>query len=599
MKRGYTVLEYKSIVRRLRAARPGICVSSDFIVGFPGETERDFEATLRLVDEIGFDDSYSFVYSRRPGTPAADLADPTPQHVKAERLSQLKEKIDAQAKGIAERMVGTRQRVLVEGASHRNPGELAGRTGNNRMVNFPGDTEHVGQFRRGDRHRRPRALAARRAAARGPGMQPPPWRSHGLPSPLKPRPLELVLSPVDNQRLANLCGALDENLRQIETALDVTIARRGERFTLRGVRSAQRAPRCCRNSTRAPAQGLTIDDVQLGLIELRARGGGSAREEAPLLTRRADLHGRTPRQRRYLQNILEHDITFAIGPAGTGKTYLAVACAVDALEREAVKRIVLVRPAVEAGERLGFLPGDLAQKVDPYLRPLYDALYDLLGFDRVRQAVRARRDRARAARLHARPHAQPLLRHPRRSAEHHAGADEDVPHPHRLRLQGRDHRRRHADRPRARAEERPGRGAEDPRRRCAASPSASSRAKTSCATRWCSASSTPTSATRRSSRRARPGLALARDATPRSASTCSCRSRRAASRSRRRRASGGWARVALTAARRDHRARRRRCRSAAPEPLLPRARLCHQRARVCVSRAARRDPRATSCCARR
>ena len=124
--------------------------------------------------------------------------------------------------------------------------------------------------------------------------------------------------------------------------------------------------------------------MQLGLIE--AAGPRAARQpgESPaLITRRQDLHGRTPRQVQYLQNILTHDLTFSIGPAGTGKTYLAVACAVDALEREAVKRIVLVRPAVEAGERLGFLPGDMAAKVDPYLRPLYDALYDLMGYDKV------------------------------------------------------------------------------------------------------------------------------------------------------------------------------------------------------------------------
>jgi phosphate starvation-inducible PhoH-like protein len=196
---------------------------------------------------------------------------------------------------------------------------------------------------------------------------------------LKTRPLELILTPVDNQRLANLCGTLDENLRQIETALDVTIARRGERFTVRGARAVQAADVLQKFYDDAK-RGLTLDDIQLGLIEVRSRG--RAKEDTPLLTRRADLRGRTPRQRHYIQNILEHDITFAIGPAGTGKTYLAVACAVDALERDAVKRIVLVRPAVEAGERLGFLPGDLAQKVDPYLRPLYDALYDLLGFDK-------------------------------------------------------------------------------------------------------------------------------------------------------------------------------------------------------------------------
>ena len=198
---------------------------------------------------------------------------------------------------------------------------------------------------------------------------------------MKTRPLELVLSPVDNQRLANLCGALDENLRQIETALDVSIARRGERFALRGAQ-AVRAAEVLRKFYGDAKRGLTVDDIQLGLIEVRARGAPGTKDGSPLLTRRSDLHGRTPRQRQYIQNILEHDITFAIGPAGTGKTYLAVACAVDALERDAVKRIVLVRPAVEAGERLGFLPGDLAQKVDPYLRPLYDALYDLLGFDK-------------------------------------------------------------------------------------------------------------------------------------------------------------------------------------------------------------------------
>jgi phosphate starvation-inducible PhoH-like protein len=128
---------------------------------------------------------------------------------------------------------------------------------------------------------------------------------------------------------------------------------------------------------------LSLDDIQLGLVEAQQPAEEEGDTAPKLSTRRADLHGRTPRQRSYLKSIFANDVTFAIGPAGTGKTYLAVACAVDALERDAVKRIVLVRPAVEAGERLGFLPGDLAQKVDPYLRPLYDALYDLMGFDKV------------------------------------------------------------------------------------------------------------------------------------------------------------------------------------------------------------------------
>ncbi|HEY0337360.1 MAG TPA: PhoH family protein [Burkholderiales bacterium] len=201
------------------------------------------------------------------------------------------------------------------------------------------------------------------------------------------KPLEISFTPVDNQRLANLCGALDENLRQIETALDVNIARRGEHFEVDGKPAQSRlAVKLLQRFYDQARDDLTLEDVQLGLIEAGAENTASrsAPTESPaLMTRRSDLHGRTPHQNEYLQNIQIHDITFSIGPAGTGKTYLAVACAVDALERDTVKRIVLVRPAVEAGERLGFLPGDMAQKVDPYLRPLYDALYDLMGYDKV------------------------------------------------------------------------------------------------------------------------------------------------------------------------------------------------------------------------
>ena len=146
MKRGYTVLEYKSIVRKLRAAKPDVSISSDFIVGFPGETEREFEATLALVDEIGFDNSFSFVYSPRPGTPAAGLFDDTPQEVKLARLARLQERIDTQEKRISDGMVGTRQLILVEGSSSRDAAELSGRTGNNRVINFRGPRMLVGQF---------------------------------------------------------------------------------------------------------------------------------------------------------------------------------------------------------------------------------------------------------------------------------------------------------------------------------------------------------------------------------------------------------------------------------------------------------------------
>ena len=202
---------------------------------------------------------------------------------------------------------------------------------------------------------------------------------------MKTASTELTLSPVDNRALANLCGALDANLRQIEAALDVTIARRGAAFSLRGATQQREHAAAALQRFYAQAKSaLTVEDIQLGLVELATQRGnaGSDADTPELRTRRADLHGRTPNQTLYLKHIQEHDITFGIGPAGTGKTYLAVACAVDALERDLVKRLVLVRPAVEAGERLGFLPGDLAQKVDPYLRPLYDALYDLMGFDK-------------------------------------------------------------------------------------------------------------------------------------------------------------------------------------------------------------------------
>ncbi|MDR1462650.1 MAG: PhoH family protein [Azoarcus sp.] len=193
--------------------------------------------------------------------------------------------------------------------------------------------------------------------------------------------LEFSFEPVNNTRLARLCGVLDENLRQIENAFDITIVRHGSHFSLNGG-NARRGEVALRYFYAKADRDLPREDIQLGLVEIANRD--EVPTEAPVLvTRRSELHGRTQHQIDYLRKIQEHDITFGIGPAGTGKTYLAVASAVDAFERDLVERIILTRPAVEAGERLGFLPGDLAQKVDPYLRPLYDALYDLMGFDRV------------------------------------------------------------------------------------------------------------------------------------------------------------------------------------------------------------------------
>src|SRR5699024_6477693 len=210
----------------------------------------------------------------------------------------------------------------------------------------------------------------------------------------------------DNTHLANFCGPLDENQEQIGQAYDVNIRRRGSHVMVEGPQYDNAAQAVQWFHQRAVHKAMSIDDIQLGLVELKAQQPEpSSNSETPrpahtrnktqpqlerisdevfqLRTRKRGLRLRTPKQHEYMSQILSHYIAFGLGPAGTGKTFLAVACAIDALEKESVERIVLTRPAVEAGERLGFLPGDLSQKVDPYLRPLYDALYDLMGFERV------------------------------------------------------------------------------------------------------------------------------------------------------------------------------------------------------------------------
>ena len=190
--------------------------------------------------------------------------------------------------------------------------------------------------------------------------------------------------PPDNTRLANLCGPTDAHLRTIETGLQVRITHRDAQFKVDGpTGQARRAMELLQALYEMAARPIETATVQLMLA---GDGDAHAAPGPELQTRRADLKPRTRNQAAYLENITGHDVTFGIGPAGTGKTYLAVACAVDALQRSTVQRIVLTRPAVEAGERLGFLPGDLSQKIDPYLRPLYDALYDLMGFDAVQKA---------------------------------------------------------------------------------------------------------------------------------------------------------------------------------------------------------------------
>ncbi|MBD2802054.1 PhoH family protein [Xenorhabdus sp. M] len=207
------------------------------------------------------------------------------------------------------------------------------------------------------------------------------------------------MEPTDNQRLMSLCGPLDDNLKQVERRLGIEINRRDNRFKLIGkplcVNAAAEILRHLYVET-APVRGMipNLEPEQVHLAITESRILEQVAESIPeygkavnIKTKRGVIKPRTPNQAQYIANILDHDITFGIGPAGTGKTYLAVAAAVDALERQEIRRILLTRPAVEAGEKLGFLPGDLSQKVDPYLRPLYDALFEMLGFEKVEKLI--------------------------------------------------------------------------------------------------------------------------------------------------------------------------------------------------------------------
>lgn len=206
---------------------------------------------------------------------------------------------------------------------------------------------------------------------------------------------DLNLLPADNKRLANLAGEFNTHIRQIEQRLKVEIASRGNLFTVSG--SAATVEAACAVMTHlydlTATEALTPEHVHLSMQDssiealVKQVEQATASDSIFIKTKHAVIRGRGPNQQDYLKKIMRHDINFGVGPAGTGKTYLAVACAVEALQSEKVRRIILVRPAVEAGEKLGFLPGDMAQKVDPYLRPLYDALYEMLGFERVEKLI--------------------------------------------------------------------------------------------------------------------------------------------------------------------------------------------------------------------
>ena len=205
--------------------------------------------------------------------------------------------------------------------------------------------------------------------------------------------LEFRVAPADNERLARLCGQFDEHLKQIEQRLSVSISNRGDQFSLEGEDESTLSARALIDHLYAMTENESLEpeEVHLSLqesgLEEMSQAEAAPRNNTIIKTRRSTIQCRGPRQTDYVQSIKERDLTFGIGPAGTGKTFLAVACAVEALESDQVQRLVLVRPAVEAGERLGFLPGDMMQKVDPYLRPIYDALYEFLGVERVGKLV--------------------------------------------------------------------------------------------------------------------------------------------------------------------------------------------------------------------
>jgi tRNA-2-methylthio-N6-dimethylallyladenosine synthase len=360
MNRRYRADDYRRVVERLRGARPDLALSSDFIVGFPGETDADFAATLALVTEIGFAPSFSFKYSARPGTPAAAARNAVPEPVKADRLAALQQLLNAHAEAFHHRALGARFPVLIDRPG-RHPGQMAGRSPWLHAVHLAAPASTQGRVL---------DVVIETAETNGGGREAAP----------------MVLTFDDNSLLPRLFGEHDEHLARIENGFGVALTSRGNRVAINGSPWAAEAARGVLETlyrrlsggAKALSAGEVDAAIRLTLQGLDAAGGG---EEIRTPKRR--IQPRSRGQADYLAAMRENELVFGIGPAGTGKTYLAVARAVAMLAAGEVDRIILSRPAVEAGERLGFLPGDLREKVDPYLRPLYDALHDMMPGDKV------------------------------------------------------------------------------------------------------------------------------------------------------------------------------------------------------------------------
>ena len=402
MKRTYTARDYVEKVRRLRAVRPDLSLSSDFIVGFPGRDGRRFRSD-HGPHRRGRLRHLVLVHLQRPPRHPGRRTSRSGAPRREARAARPPSGPDLGARARRVRGHGgppvssARGRAVEEGSGrasrpHREQpgGELLRSARSRRHLRRRGDRGGASQFVAGHAGgRRPpwHPDGDRRDPHANPVPEPPTSnRGHPLNVPPARTETDILLEPADNERLASLCGPLDQHLRQLEHRLGVEITTRGNMFQVLGepapVRAASEIIRKMYAST--GEESLTAERVHLFLqeSEIDACLGEGPGDGESVKVRRGVVRGRGRNQTRYLRAVRTHDVNFGIGPAGTGKTYLAVACAVEALETDRVTRIVLVRPAVEAGERLGFLPGDLQQKVDPYLRPLFDALHEMLGYER-------------------------------------------------------------------------------------------------------------------------------------------------------------------------------------------------------------------------
>ena len=396
----------------MRAARPDIAFSSDFIVGFPGESEEDFARDAALVEEVGYAGAFSFKYSPRPGTPAAEMAAQVPEEVKSERLARLQAAIDRHQAAFSARCVGRTFDVLFEKPG-RYPGQLVGRSPYLQPVQVMAPATLIGEIAAVTITEiganslfgaLAEAASARRAGAGASGRPSAACAPDNAILVRSPRDrgdnaaTQVVLAFDDNRLASVLFGQYGQNLALIERRLGVVAEQRGNHVTIEGSRDAcEQARRVLEGLYERLKRGdeLVSGDVE-GAIRLAIAqgslfdfdpGGRARRASRRSICASVRCARAPPAQDAYIRALERHALVFGTGPAGTGKTWLAVAQAVQLFERKEVDRIVLSRPAVEAGERLGFLPGDMREKVDPYLRPIYDALYDLMDARIVERAL--------------------------------------------------------------------------------------------------------------------------------------------------------------------------------------------------------------------